>query len=226
MFAVTIFLAAAALTLAAAVMAIVSLRQPDRSFRARALVWTAAAIMTAFTAVAGLFISGYALADPGGTEGVMLIVSWALPMAALAVLAWLRPAWAAPALTVLTGLLIAAGAWFAVDSASWRAFENTNGPVRAVAVLVLAFPAAVLGLKRTSAAGWLLLALGVGPVAFSALGSLAGVVALSAVSVVPLITGLLYLVAARVTRSAASAQPPVLHVDVQAPGRFRDGTAE
>lgn len=202
MFAVTIFLAAAALILAAGVMGIVFLRQPDRFFRARALVWTAAAIMAAFTVLAGMFISGYALADPGGTEGLMLIVSWALPMAALAALAWLRPAWAASALTVLTALLISAGIWFAVDSASWRAFENANGPVRAVAVLALAFPAAVLGLKRTPAAGWLLLALGVGPIAFSALGSLAGVVALSAISVVPLITGLLYLVAARVAHGA------------------------
>jgi len=204
MFAVTIFLAAAALILAAAVMGLVAIRQPDRDVRARALVWTAAAIMAAFTVVAGLFISGFALADPGGTEGVMLIVSWAVPMATLAALAWLRPGWAAPALTVLTALLVLAGMWFAIDSASWRAFENANGPVRAVAVLVLAFPAAVLGLKRTATAGWLLLALGLGPIAFSLLGSLAGVVPLSAVSVIPLITGLLYLVAARMARGAES----------------------
>jgi hypothetical protein len=204
MFAVTIFLAAAALILAAAVMGLVAIRQPDRYVRVRALVWTSAAIMAAFTIVAGLFISSFALADPGGTEGVMLIVSWAVPMAALAALAWLRPGWAAPALTFLSALLVLAGMWFAIDSASWRAFENANGPVRAVAVLVLAFPAAVLGLKRAAAAGWLLLALGLGPIAFSALGSLAGVVPLSAVSVVPLVTGLLFLVAARATRSAGS----------------------
>lgn len=204
MFAVTIFLAASALILAAAVMGIVAFRLPDRSFRAHALVWTAAAIMAAFTVLAGLFISSFALADPGGTEGAMLVVSWALPMIGLAVLAWLRPEWAAPALTLLTALLVAAGMWFAVDSASWRAFENANGPVRAVAVLVLAFPAAVLGLKRTAVAGWLLVSLGLGPIGFSALGSLAGVVPLSAISVIPLITGLLYLVAARMIRGAIS----------------------
>ncbi len=204
MFAVTIFLAAAALILAAAVMGLVAVRQPDRYVRARALVWTAAAIMAAFTVVAGLFISSFAMADPGGTEGLMLIVSWAVPMAALAVLAWLRPGWAAPALTVLTALLVLAGMWFAIDSASWRAFENANGPIRAVAVLGLAFPATVLGLKRAVAAGWLLLALGLCPIALSALGSLAGVVPLSAVSVIPLITGLLYLVAARMIRGAVS----------------------
>jgi hypothetical protein len=204
MFAVTIFLAAAALIVAAAVMGIVALRQPDRSVRARALVWTAAAIMAAFTVLAGLFISTFALADPGGTEGVMLVVSWALPMTGLALLALLRPAWAAPVLTLLTALLVAAGMWFAVDSASWRAFENANGPVRAVAVLALAFAAAVLGLKRTAVAGWLLVTLGLGPIGFSALGSLVGVVPLSAVSVIPLITGLLYLVAARMIRGAES----------------------
>jgi hypothetical protein len=204
MFSVTIFLAAAELILAAAVMGLVAIRQPDRLFRARALVWTASAIMAAFTLVAGLFISGFALTDPGGTEGAMLIASWVVPMAALATLAWLRPGWAAPALILMTALLVLAGMWFAVDSASWRAFENANGPVRAVAVLVLALPAAVLGLKQTAVAGWLLLALGLGPVGFSALGSLAGVVPLSAVSVVPLITGLFFLVAARATRSAGS----------------------
>lgn len=206
MFSVTIFLAAAALIVAAAVMGIVSMRQPDRSVRARALVWTAAAIMATFMVLAGLFISSFALADPGGTEGVMLVVSWALPMTGFALLAWLRPEWAAPVLTLLTALMVAAGIWFAVDSASWRAFENANGPVRAVAVLVLAFPAAVLGLKRTAVAGWLLLTLGLGPIGFSALGSLAGVVPLSAISVVPLITGLLYLVAARMIRGAVSTE--------------------
>lgn len=202
MFSVTIFLAAVALILAAAVMGIVALRQPDRSVRARALVWTAAAIMAAFTVLAGLFISSFALADPGGTEGVMLVVSWALPMIGVALLAWLRPAWAAPVLGALAALLVLASVWFAIDSASWRAFENANGPVRAVAVLVLAFPAAVLGLKRAAVAGWLLVALGLGPIGFSTLGSLAGVVPLSAISVVPLITGLLFLVAARMIRGA------------------------
>lgn len=206
MFSVTIFLAAAALIVVAAVMGIVSMRRPDRSVRARALVWTAAAIMTVFTVLAGLFISGYALADPGGTEGIMLVLWWAVPLAVLAVLAWLRPSWAAPVLALLTALVVMAGIWFALDSASWREFENANGPVRAVAVLVLAFPAAVLGLKRTATAGWLLLALGLGPIAFSALGNLAGVVSLSAVSVIPLITGLLFLVAARMTRAAVSTE--------------------
>ena len=204
MFAVTIFLAAAALLVVAAVMAIVTLRKLDRSARARALIWTATAIMAAFTVLAGLSISGYALADPGGSEGIALVASWAVPLAGLAALAWLRPSWAVPVLTVLTALLVVAGIWFAVDSASWRTFENANGPVRAVAVLVVAFPAAVLGLKRTAVAGWLLLAVGFGPIALSALGSLAGVVSLSAISVIPLITGLLYLVAARMTRTAQS----------------------
>lgn len=228
MFTVTIILAAAALTVAAIVMGIVTLRRPDRVVRARALTWTAASIMAAFTVLAGLFISGYALADPGGSAGFGLIASWAIPMAALAVLAWLRPAWAEPALIALTATLVAVSVWFAFDSQAWREFENENGPFRAVAVLVLAFPAAVLGLNRTSAAGWMLLVLGLGPIAVSAIGSLAGVVSLSAISVIPLITGMLYLVSEWMTRSAAreNHRTAILHVDVQAPRGFGDGTAQ
>jgi len=62
----------------------------------------------------------------------------------------------------------------------------------------------VLGLKRTVIAGWLLVALGVLPIAASSLGSVAGTVSLSIVSVIPLITGILYLVSARLCRRSAS----------------------
>ena len=50
----------------------------------------------------------------------------------------------------------------------------------------------VLGLKRTVIAGWLLVDLGVLPMAASSLGSVAGTVLLSIVSVIALITGILY----------------------------------
>lgn len=204
MFTVTIILGSAALIIVALAMGIVCLRQPDRAVRARALTRTGASIMAVFTVLAGLIVSGYALTDPGGAAGMGLVLGWIIPLAVLAVLAWLRPAWAAAVLIALTAALILASIWFAVDSAAWRAFENQNGPFRAIAVMVLAFPASVLGLKRTAAAAWLLVVLGIGPVLVSAIGSLAGVVSLSAISVVPLITGLLYLVAAAMVPSGAS----------------------
>ncbi len=204
MFTVTIILGSVALIIVALAMGVVFLRQQDRAVRARALTRTGASIMAVFTVLAGLFVSGYALADPGGAGGIGLVLGWIIPLTILALLAWLRPAWAAPVLISLTAALILASIWFAVDSAPWRAFENQNGPFRAIAVLVLAFPGAVLGLKRTLAAAWLLVVLGMGPVLVSAMGSLAGVVSLSAISVIPLITGLLYLVAAAMVRSGPS----------------------
>lgn len=207
MFTVTITLAAAALIVVVLAMGIVQLQQPDSAFRARALTWVAACVMAAFTVLAGLFIGSFALNDPGGSAGVGLILSWAVPMAALAVLAWLKPGWASRALLALTATLLAASVWFAVDSQVWRELENQNGPIRTVAVLVLAFPAAVLGLKRTTMAAWLLLVLGFGPIAVCIIGSLAGVVALSAISVIPLITGVLYLISGWMMRAATDGEP-------------------
>lgn len=207
MFSVTITLAAAALIVVVLAMVVVELQQPDAAYRARALTWVAASVMAGFTILAGLFIGSFALNDPGGPAGVGLILSWAAPMAALTVLAWLKPEWASRALLALTITLLAASVWFAVDSQAWRELENQNGPVRTVAVLVLAFPAAVLGLKRTTLAAWLLLVLGLGPIAVSIIGSLAGVVALSAISVIPLITGMLYLVSGWMMRAATAGEP-------------------
>jgi hypothetical protein len=73
-----------------------------------------------------------------------------------------------------------------------------------VSVFVLTAALAVLGLKRTEVPGWLLLAVSVLPGLISSFGSLAGSVSLSAVSVIPLITGALYLLSARI--GARSAQ--------------------
>jgi hypothetical protein len=54
------------------------------------------------------------------------------------------------------------------------------------------------------------------------------VVSLSAISVIPLIAGLLYLASEWMTRSAAKEnhRTAILHVDVQAPRGFGDGTAQ
>jgi hypothetical protein len=97
------------------------------------------------------------------------------------------------------------GVWFAVDPAGWRSFEDRHGPVRAIATFVLAAAVAVLGLRRTAAAGWMLLVLGVVPVAVSSLGH-HGQVSLAVMSA-PVLTGALYLWSAAITGRAA----PVTH---------------
>jgi hypothetical protein len=93
-------------------------------------------------------------------------------------------------------MMVVASMWFVVDPARWRTLEDQVGPVRTIAVLVLAAALGVLGLKRTALAGWLLLVVGLGPVIIAGFGELAGVASLSVVSVIPVVTGVLYLVSA------------------------------
>ena len=83
--------------------------------------------------------------------------------------------------------------WLAFDPAALRSFLSENGPVIAVSVVALAFPAAVLGLKRTALAGWLLVALGVLPLLITLIARSGPLGWLTAASVVPLITGISYL---------------------------------
>ena len=102
--------------------------------------------------------------------------------------------------------MIGVSIWFAVDPQGWRSFENLHGPIRAVITFVPVAPIALLGLKRTAAAGVLLLVVGVVPLAVSSLGSLLGFASLSVVSSAPVIRGILYLVSARIAGRPA---PPV-----------------
>lgn len=101
--------------------------------------------------------------------------------------------------------MIGVSIWFALNPAQWRSFEDQHGPIRAVLTFLLVTPIALLGLKRTAAAGVLLLAVGIVPVAVSSLGSFLGLASLSVVSTAPIITGVLYLVSAHM---AARSAPP------------------
>ena len=94
--------------------------------------------------------------------------------------------------------------WFALNPEAWRSFEDSHGPIRAVVTFVLVAAIAVLGLKRTSVAGVLLLAVGAIPLAVSSLGSLLGFASLSVVSSAPVIAGVLYLVSAHMAKRPAS----------------------
>lgn len=147
-----------------------------------------------------IFIAGYALADPGGWKGAALVSLWLVPLAVLCALAWRRPDVAAPLLAGLTALVVALSVWFAFGDAAWRSFEDRNGPVRALAVFVVAGAVAVLGWWRPASAGLMLVALSVAPYAATIVrtgtthlaATSLGVVALPA-----LLAGVLYLLSAR-----------------------------
>jgi hypothetical protein len=197
---VGIVLALGAIVVVAVAMAVVLVRQKDPLRRAEALTRIGVAIMVVFTGFGGIFIGGYAMEDPGGNAGLTVTLAWVVPMLALAAAAWFWPAFAAPLLISLTSVLVAACVWFAVDPEYVRSFTSGRGPVVAVSVIALAFPAAVLGLKRTALAGWLLIALGVLPLLITIVGRSGPVLSLAAASVVPLIAGIIYLASVRIAR--------------------------
>jgi hypothetical protein len=177
-------------------------RQPDPAKRAVLLRRAGFGLMALSTFFFGAFVIGDTFTDPGGWKAAGLVAAWAVPLAGLAALSWFRPGWAVYALAVLSAAVIGASIWFAVSPEAWRSFEDRHGPIRAVLIFVLMAAIAVLGLKRTSVAGILLLAVGVIPVMVSSLGSFLGFASLSVVSAAPVIAGILYLV------SAHMAEPP------------------
>ena len=185
-------------------------RQPDPGRRAMVLrqagFWVTAALAFFF----GAMLAGETFTDPGGWAAAGLVAAWAVPLAGLAALSWFRPGWAVWVLTALSAVVIGASVLLAVSPRAWRAFEDRHGPVQAVIIFVVVAAVAVLGLKRTLAAGILMVAVGVIPVAVSSLGGLAGAAPLAVVSTAPVITGVLYLVSAHLAKRPpppASASP-------------------
>lgn len=199
---VPVILAVGAIAVVAVVMFMT--REKDPQQRAAALQRTGAAVMAVFTVLAAIFIAGYALQDPGGNAGLLMTLAWVVPMLVLAVAAWFWPAPTAPLLLALASAFIAACVWLAFDPAALREFISENGPVIAVSVVALAFPAAVLGLQRAALAGWLLVGLGVLPLLITVIGRSGGASSLAAASVVPLIAGISYLVSARMASGSTS----------------------
>ena len=203
-----LILAGVAVVAVGVAVAILFLRQPDRTLRARGLARVAAAAMGVFVIVFGVFVAGETFTDAGGVPAPWLILAWLAPLVLLAALAWLRPDWATPVLAALTVVLVLAAGWFAVDAGAWREIENNVGPIRALASFVLGAALAVLGLRRAAPAGWMLLAVGTLPAAVSSLGSLAGSSSLAAVSFMPVICGLLFLASDRLGRQTAQETSP------------------
>jgi hypothetical protein len=158
---------------------------------ARLLKWAGFILMALSTLIAGIFIIGETFADPGGWKAAGLVAVWAVPLAALAALAWYRPGWAIPVCVALTAVLIGTSIWFAVS-------PRGKGPTDAIFTFALAAAVAVLGLKRTGVAGVLLLVVGIVPFLVSSLGRGHALSSLAAVSFVPIVTGILYLLSASI----------------------------
>lgn len=169
---------------------------------ARFLKWAGFTVMALSTLIAAIFAVGETFTDPGGWKAAGLIAAWAIPLAVLAVLAWYRPGRAVPVFAVLTAAVIGVSIWLALS-------PRGKGPTDAILTFALAAVIAVLGLKRTGVAGVLLLIVGIVPFAVSSLVSgHGGIGSLAAVSLAPIVAGVLYLLSANVKggRPAPSAR--------------------
>jgi hypothetical protein len=190
-----VLLGVAALVLLAIVVGVFLAGEPDADRRA-AFVRRLGFLFGALTsALVGLFVVGEAMADPGGWEGVGLIVSWVGPVGVASALAWWWPRVAVPLAVVAVVAVVALSAWFALAPEAWRSVENERGPVRAIATFAVGAVLVVLGRRRTALAGGLLVVPGLVPVVLAGTAS-DGLASLTAASAVPVLTGSCYLVSA------------------------------
>jgi hypothetical protein len=97
------------------------------------------------------------------TGGLAIVAAGGAPLALVLAVTWWRPERAVPILAVLIAGVIVLSVWAAISSEAWRAFEDRNGPLRTVLVWAVGAPVALLGLRPTALAGWMLLVLGVVP---------------------------------------------------------------
>lgn len=151
-------------------------------------------IVVVWTLLGGAFIAGDTVGDPGGLRALGWIAAWLVPLAVLAVLAKAAPDLTVRVLAVGVGGMAALALWYAAAPDAWRDFEDDKGPVRAIAMFVLASALGVLGLWRTRAAGVLMLVLGLVPPFLAQLGTSRGMPSMVAAATMPVVVGALYVV--------------------------------
>lgn len=165
-----------------------------------------------FAAGGLLFASGYVIEDPGGWLAALVIGAMVVPLAWLSVMAHRSPD------RELAWLLVGVGLLFAYTVAGFFV-QVLEGPVVPLVALVLAVPAAVIGLEDARRGGELLLLVaaaplltvalsvldrdGEGPPLGAALGGSTGVVVLPLL----LFAGLFLVAAAAAGHSYAGARP-------------------
>lgn len=128
----------------------------DNAKRARFSAKFALWMMLGFAVLGGLFIAGYALEDPGGSEGALLVAAWAVPLVVLSILAWKKPDLTKPLLFIFAGAAVLANVLTLVFPDKYWTFFNTEGPWLGVGSFVFTIVATVYGYHADrKQAGWL-----------------------------------------------------------------------
>lgn len=127
-------------------------------------------MMVGFALLGGLFTAGYALSDPGGTPGAILVAVWAVPLIVLSILAWLKYKIVK---SVLWIFLISAGIVNLISvifEAEYRTFTNDQGPWLAVGSFVFTIVATIYGYHLNARlAGWMNISIALMPFAAAAI---------------------------------------------------------
>lgn len=114
-------------------------------------------VLTALLSIGGiLFGLGYAFADLPLVQALLITAAIVVPLVGLSLMAWRSPQLAPKVLTIGVGL-------FAVWAVIGIFVDIINGPDVSLIALVLALPVAVMGQRRATWSGVLLLALAVFP---------------------------------------------------------------
>ena len=123
-------------------------------------------MMLGFALLGGLFTAGYALADPGGAEGGLLIAFWAIPLVVLSTLAWLKYKIVKSILWVfLISAVIVNLISILFKEQDWT-FFNDRGPWLAIGSFVFTIVATVYGYHMDARlAGWMNITIAMVPLA-------------------------------------------------------------
>ena len=162
-------------------------------------------MMLGFALLGGLFTAGYALADPGGTEGTLLVALWAVPLVVLSILAWLKYKIVKSILWIFLISAVIVNLISALFKEQYWTFFNDRGPWLAIGSFVFTIVATVFGYHLDARlAGWMnitiaMVPLAVALIAFDPQAALAG--GSTAAALTPGFTaGILLLISAHYTK--------------------------
>ena len=145
---------------------------PQVAPAARVFVILGVTLGAAFSAMLVLFVSGEILTDPGGLVGLGLVLAWLVLPVLLSALALLTPHAAYPVLVVMVAVVVLASlATIPWAGPVWE-FEDTHGPINLMVLIAALIPLVALGRSMPRHAGWLMIALMVGSIAFQAVSLL------------------------------------------------------
>jgi hypothetical protein len=124
----------------------------------------------AFGALALLFVIGEILDDPGGSQAALFVIAFVVPLALLVFLVLKKVTFIKPLMLIITGATTLFGVVTAIMPRQWESYRFTNGPVLAIAVLVITIAMALWARYEARLAGLLMMAITLLPLIAESLG--------------------------------------------------------